>query len=180
MPELALPLIAKEKEARTGRLDLGRCGLTKLPEALFELEWLEELSVCNRYWDHEQREYVNTKNIGAYNLLRGNLPEQLKKLTQLKTLRLGGSGTISNSINTIFSDYWELEDISVLQNLQNLQSLDLRYNRQIKDFSVLQNLQNLQSLDLRYNGISDISVLQNLHNLQTLDLRSTDISDISV
>ncbi|MEM6966257.1 MAG: hypothetical protein AAF573_15955 [Bacteroidota bacterium] len=43
--------------------------MTELSETLFELEWLKELSVCNRYWDYEQREYVNTKNIGAYNLL---------------------------------------------------------------------------------------------------------------
>ena len=41
----------KEKEEKTGKLDLGRCGLTELPEELFELEWLEELmtsGLCTR------------------------------------------------------------------------------------------------------------------------------------
>ena len=32
--------IAEEKEKRTGFLDLGRLGLTELPEELFELEYL--------------------------------------------------------------------------------------------------------------------------------------------
>ena len=31
----------KEKKERTGTLDLGNCGLTELPEELFELTWLE-------------------------------------------------------------------------------------------------------------------------------------------
>jgi hypothetical protein len=32
--------IAEEKEKRTGFIDLGRLGLTELPEELFELEYL--------------------------------------------------------------------------------------------------------------------------------------------
>jgi internalin A len=39
----ALELIKKEKKERTGRLDLGNCGLSELPDELFELTWLEEL-----------------------------------------------------------------------------------------------------------------------------------------
>ena len=37
MSELALKLIEKEKEERTGKLDLGKCGLKELPDILFEL-----------------------------------------------------------------------------------------------------------------------------------------------
>jgi internalin A len=40
----ALQLIEIEKIQRTGYLDLGNCGLTELPEELFELVWLESLS----------------------------------------------------------------------------------------------------------------------------------------
>jgi internalin A len=43
MSELALKLIKEAKEKRLTRLDLGNCGLTELPDELFELVWLEEL-----------------------------------------------------------------------------------------------------------------------------------------
>ena len=45
MSQLADQLIEKEKQEKTGRLDLGCCGLTELPDALFELVWLEELNL---------------------------------------------------------------------------------------------------------------------------------------
>jgi internalin A len=44
MSLLAQQLIEREKELRTGYLDLGNCGLTELPD-LSELEWLETLVV---------------------------------------------------------------------------------------------------------------------------------------
>jgi internalin A len=37
-PAIARARIAEEKEKRTGFLDLGRLGLTELPEELFELD----------------------------------------------------------------------------------------------------------------------------------------------
>ena len=45
MSELALKLIREAKEKRLTRLDLGNCGLTELPDALFEWAWLEELAL---------------------------------------------------------------------------------------------------------------------------------------
>jgi internalin A len=41
MSELALQRIREAKEMRLTRLDLGNCGLTELPEELFELTWLD-------------------------------------------------------------------------------------------------------------------------------------------
>ena len=43
MSQLALDLIEKEKQERTGYLDLGNCGLTELPQELFELRHLHIL-----------------------------------------------------------------------------------------------------------------------------------------
>ena len=40
MSERALKLIREAKETRATRLDLGNCGLSELPDALFELVWL--------------------------------------------------------------------------------------------------------------------------------------------
>jgi len=51
MSQLALELIAKEKKEKTGKLDLGNCGLTELPKELFDCVWLEELIISNEYWD---------------------------------------------------------------------------------------------------------------------------------
>ena len=45
MSQQALRLIAQAKQTRATRLDLGNCGLTELPDALFELTWLEELTI---------------------------------------------------------------------------------------------------------------------------------------
>jgi internalin A len=39
--ELALQCIEEAQKTRATRLDLGNCGLTELPDALFELVWLE-------------------------------------------------------------------------------------------------------------------------------------------
>ncbi len=54
MTELAQQLIEREKLARTGYLDLGRCGLTELPD-LSSLQWLRTLVISNDWWDWEQR-----------------------------------------------------------------------------------------------------------------------------
>ncbi|MEM6964020.1 MAG: leucine-rich repeat domain-containing protein, partial [Bacteroidota bacterium] len=135
MSELALQLIAKEKEEKTGILDLGKCGLTELPEELFELTWLTELNVCNVYYDFILKERVESKNNGTENNLL-IIPPSIKKLTLLTTLRIGGND---------FFNKWTIQNISVLQHLHQLQSLDLSFN-QISDISFLQHLHQLQSL----------------------------------
>ena len=48
MSELALQLIHEAKETHAKTLDLGNCGLTKLPDALFELVDLEVLYLCTK------------------------------------------------------------------------------------------------------------------------------------
>jgi len=66
----ALELIAKEKKEKTGKLDIGKCGLTELPEELFDLERLEELYVSNRFWDYKKQEWIESKNPGSDNRVR--------------------------------------------------------------------------------------------------------------
>ncbi|HLP94599.1 MAG TPA: hypothetical protein VK168_11215, partial [Saprospiraceae bacterium] len=59
MSKLAQQVIAENKakhargeDARV--LDLGKCGLTELPD-LSGMDWLETLIVSNEWWDWEQR-----------------------------------------------------------------------------------------------------------------------------
>ena len=43
MSNLAQQRIREAKEQKLTRLDIGNCGLTEIPEEVFELTWLEEL-----------------------------------------------------------------------------------------------------------------------------------------
>ncbi|MEN0050492.1 MAG: leucine-rich repeat domain-containing protein, partial [Bacteroidota bacterium] len=168
MSKLALELIAKEKVAKTGYLDIGRCGLTELPEELFELTWLTTLVVSNRWWDLEKRKWIESDNRGKENVLAGKVPDLFGHLKLLENIRLGGEPL----------SRWRLNNINALTKLRKLRSLDVRYN-QISDISTIQVLRRLQILYLSANQISDISALQGLRKLQTLHLSSNQISNIS-
>ena len=69
MSELAKQLIAECKANKSKVLDLGNCGLTSLPDELFELVWLEELYVCNVYFDYENKKETYSPNNGKKNIL---------------------------------------------------------------------------------------------------------------
>ncbi len=203
----ALQLIAQEQQARTGKLDLGCCGLTTLPDALFDCTWLEELYLGESYYDKEKKEWINSPNEGERNQLYELPPKMaqfqhlkalfadrnrisdisvLKHLVQLQNLDLNGNGISDISslkyltqLQTLDLGGNSISDISALQHLTQLQLLGLRFNK-ISDVSVLEHLTKLQTLSLRYNEISDISVLEHLTQLHDLDLRYNQISDISV
>lgn len=83
MSKLALELIEKEKQERTGVLDLGNCELTELPEELFELVWLERLYLSENIYDWQERQWVLSKNKGKTN----QFTKLQKNLSQLTTVR---------------------------------------------------------------------------------------------
>ena len=191
MSELAIKLIEEEKQAKTGKLDLGKCSLKTIPKKLFELAWLEELSLSNRIWDYNKKDWIQSINSGWSNLINiEELPMGFKNLTRLTKLYLGGDHesqcklktcNILNSLKslqTLDLSFSQIRDISSLAKLSSLQSLDLRYNK-ISDISFLEKLTSLQSLGLTSNKICDTSSLKKLTSLQSLDLRSNQISDIS-
>jgi len=190
MSQLALQLIAEAKRTNAKVLDLGNCGLTELPNELFELTQLEELNLCNRYWDYKKRKYIESNNQGDLNQL-SRLKKGITRLKALKMLRINGDlsnkfqisdvsflGKLTNLKSLGLSNN-RLKDISVLQNLTSLKSLNLSNNR-LKDVFVLKNLINIQSLYLSYNEITDISFLQNLTSIQSLYLNYNKITDYSV
>ena len=149
MSELALQLIEKEKQEKTGKLDLGNCGLKDIPEELFELTWLEELFFCNKIWDNNKKTWINSSNSGSENCIYiAELPTGFRNLAKLKKLYFGG----------VSEKRWRLNRCDILSCLGNLQSLDLSGN-EISDISFLENLTGLQTLDLSDNKISDIKPL---------------------
>jgi len=154
----ALEIIVKEKKEKTGKLDIGKCGLTELPEELFELIWLKELKLSNRIWDWHKMKWIESINSGPANIFK-NISIKISQLKNLKTLYIGGD----------YKYPWQITDISFLAKLTNLQSLDLSSN-QITDISFLAKLTNLQSLYLRSNQITDITPLKDLIINKGLDI----------
>lgn len=170
MSELALKLIRETKEKRLTSLDLGNCGLTELPDELFELIWLEELNLSNEYtyW-HEARKHwtrIKSSNNGSANHL-ANLPEDIKKLENLKKLIACGT----------YEYRWSLIDLKNLKNLKSLEMLDLSYN-QISDIEPLSNFTHLKNLKLARNKIINIAPLAFLKQLSSLILDSNQITNL--
>lgn len=89
MSELALRLIAENPKTRNLHLDLGNCGLSELPEELFECTWLESLILGDRgfRWDEEKKEwkYTRSKNQGERNDF-SQLPDRWVALQGLVSL----------------------------------------------------------------------------------------------
>ncbi|MBK8454247.1 MAG: COR domain-containing protein [Thiofilum sp.] len=170
MSELALRLIRKAKEKRLTSLDLGNCGLTELPDELFELTWLETLILSNEhwFWNDERKLWSQQKS------LNHNVPNRffridpkVKYLYELKKLIICGS----------LHDPWSISEISFLKFLVNLEYLDISCNA-IIDLKPLTSLYNLRFLYLSRNIITDISQIKDLKKLETLDLGLNRISNI--
>ncbi|MEL7423344.1 MAG: leucine-rich repeat domain-containing protein [Bacteroidota bacterium] len=190
MTNLAQQIIEKEKRERTGYLDLGRCGLTQMPD-LSELEWLETLILSNEWQDTTLNEWIYSQNNGPRNLL-ANTPKASFFPDQLKVLLIGGDDVLSSwSIRNLdfLEDLSALEQVNLganeitnitpLQRLPKLRYLNLRSNK-ITDANVLKNLPQLQTLNLSFNRLTDLSVLQHLPQLQTLRLSSCKLEDWTI
>jgi len=184
MSDLALQLIAKAKRTKAKALDLGNCGLTELPDELFQLTDLEELNLCNSYWDYELQKWIKSKNKDRPNEIN-TINYRIDSLSKLSTLRLYGLEVSDISflekltgLQTLYLSLNEISDISFLEKLKGLQILCLISNK-ISDISFLENLTGLETLSLSTNPISDISFLRKLTSLQRLYLSSNEISDIS-
>ena len=133
---IARERIVREAEEKTGFLDLGRLGLTELPEELFQLKHLRGLNL----------------GAGGASELEDNFVEgSLHRLAELGELRrLSLSGT-------------DLSDFAPLQGLTNLQSLDCSLT-QVTDLEPLRDLVRLQSLDCTSTQVSDLGPLRGLIN----------------
>ena len=170
MSELALKLIREVKSTKAKKLDLGNCGLTELPDELFELVWLEELYLCRRglffNLETQKDDRFLSKNSWKENSIR-NFPSEIQKLKFLKILFANGSR----------SNRWGLKDIRLLKELKNLQILRISYT-EINDLSPLKELENLQMLYVSNTNIRDLTSIERLENLQDLEVSSTQVSDL--
>ncbi len=179
MSELALQLIQKAHEEKAKVLDLGRCGLRTLPKELFELVWLEELYVCNCYYDWEKRKWIDSSNKGKSNVL-SHIPKGMEALSALKKLYLNGDD----------DNRWKIQKIADLNSLLNLAYLDLSSNQmlnlayldlssnQITKLENLDGLQNLSNFDISSNQITKLENLDGLQNLSNFSISSNQITKL--
>ena len=90
-PQIALDIINKEKEERTGILNLNNCGLTEWPEELFEMEWLEVINVGNFCkWNPVLKNLLTIPNILYNNKVTNSISKypDLSPFINLKALSI--------------------------------------------------------------------------------------------
>jgi Leucine-rich repeat (LRR) protein len=162
-PERALQLIAENKRTRANFLYLGRCGLTKVPDEVAELTWLESLSLADDFSEPEGQQWRYKPSRGSLSTNAGlNDVRALAGLRRLQTLDLS---------------FTQVRDVKPLARLAGLQVLHLR-STEVSDVGPLAALTGLQTLDLRYTPLSDVGPLAGLTGLQALYLMGTRVSDL--
>ncbi len=181
MSELALQLIAENKAKReqgedATYLDLGNCGLTKLPAEIKELVWLETLILGSNWteYDLQENEWVDQR--GSYDGLENSLVsiDGIESLITLEKLVISGHARPGSLIN------FKFRDLSCIRSLVNLRELYCSDMRSIDfNLSPIQGLPNLQILNFSGTNIQDLSPIQGLPNLQILNLSGTNIQDLT-
>lgn len=189
MSELALKLIAENKakhergeDARV--LDLGNCGLIKIPNQLFDCIWIEELILGkggHRYNFHEKiLHIIYSKNerdpnsltllfpkIGLFDWINSPV-KKWKKLINLKILILQGYAIEGRSVI----------DLSHLKGLSRLEQLDISGN-DIDNLGVLSNFKNLKILSAINTNIDDLTPIKDLTDLFWLSIEQTKVNDLT-
>jgi internalin A len=165
--DLAFFLIKENREKHAAgdpdckRLELVHCGLTEIPEELFENVWLEELILSNVRKKPGSKKRLESANKGEQNSLSA-IPQGLKKLNNLNKLWIGGDSDEGR---------WEISKIEYLP--ESLTFLDISYN-QIKK---LENIPpELKQLIIRYNNVSKLESIPD--NITYLNIRNNYISKL--
>ncbi|MEP7318057.1 MAG: leucine-rich repeat protein [Panacibacter sp.] len=175
-----IEIINREIKERTGTLDLGRCGLTTIPDEVVKMDWVTTLVLGN-----SQGGRLATKNTYRDNAFNAKdisyLVNQLTQLNELgmKETRLTEIPSLTNLRVLTFLDLSnnQISKIEGLETLNSLNGLELSRN-QISKIEGLQTLTSLNTLSLSFNQISKIEGLQTLTGLTELDLSMNQISKI--
>jgi internalin A len=166
MPKLAQKIIAQNKKTKDKTLDLGNCGLTKLPEELLDCVWVETLILSGQWWvyDLEKKGEIwhSSQNKGEKNQITALLPD-LSRLSNLRVLVLNNN---------------PIQDLSPIAGLVQLQQLDCSFT-QVSDLSPVAGLVQLQLLYCHSTPVNDLSPVAGLVQLQLLSCSSTPVSDLS-
>ena len=120
MSSLAQQLIAENKRTRDTFLDLGNCGLSKVPAEVGDLVWLESLSLASEWFEKDGQTWQQKRSRND-----GNKNERLLDIGSLSRL---------TRLRSLIVE--EVVDLTSLANLSALQSLAVS-RTQVSDLSVL-------------------------------------------
>ncbi len=153
MSDLAIKLISENKKTRNLKLDLGHCGLTRLPQELNECIWLETLILSNSWYgtidyDKNRIDFNYSENSGKHNHITSI--EGIENLCNLKELIVSGDDTKWGH------SQWQLNDLSPVRELINLKRLECAFTH-VSDLTPLANLINLQRLVCCHTEVRDLT-----------------------
>jgi Leucine-rich repeat (LRR) protein len=185
MSDLAMRLIAENKRTRDTFLDLGNCGLRKVPGEVGELVWLEDLSFASRWfeWDGRKWQQKESRNTGEQNQLTDLAP--LAGLSALQSLYLSRTQVTDlaplaglSALQSLFVWHTQVTDLGPLADLSALQTLNFS-DTMVTDLAPLAGLSSLQTLDVAGTQVSDLAPVASLSALQSLDVSRTQVSDLT-
>ena len=108
-------------------------------------------------------DYEKVTQLGLHRSHLTEIPKELEKLNQLKTLWLSDN---------------QLTDVTGLEKLDQLEELYLHYN-QLTDVKGLEKLTQLKELYLNNNKLTDVKGLEKLTKLKTLGLNNNQLTDVT-
>lgn len=181
---LAQQRLESNRNSRSPFLDLGNCGLTRLPAELAEFVWLEDLNVGTVYWDETLDKFIESAESGPNNQLADEDFSVLRKLPKFEKLS-ARSANVRNlaalaelkHLRSLSLGGNDIRDIGPLAVLTQLHTLSL-FDNAIEKITALENLTALKILSLNYNNIADIRPLSKLTQLEELHLAGNSIQDV--
>ncbi len=180
-------LIAENQRTRATFLDLGKCGLKRVPAELGSMVWLERLSLAGEWleWEGGNWQPKKSRNRGIENNLSGRAFAPLAKLSALRELYISGTqiadlGPVSGltALQAFYVSGIHIADVGPLAGLRALRRLRLS-DTQIAYLEPLAGLTALEALDVAGTEIADLAALAGLTALQTLNISGTPVADLT-
>lgn len=153
--KIALEKIKKEKETKTGVLNLSGCLLEAIPPDILQMNWLRELYLMDNMIRHIKN-LDNASQLIKLDLTNNEIEviENLENLTSLQILELKGN---------------KLKSVEGLKNNNKLRELGLSDNN-IEILNGIGHLQELKKLYISRNRLTDITELSLLPHLKRIVL----------
>ena len=195
----ARQIIQDNLSRKAPKLDIGNCNITNLLEVeeVFKCVHLKELILSNEWAEYKNGKWHKRPSVNheGRNSI-GNLPNEISKLTQLKSLISGGDwndgkqrwnrwniGNIKPILKLTQLEYLNLSNnvIEVIPSLKRLRKLRVLHlnNNYISKITNRTNIELLDELYLSNNNIKSVSFLRKFPSVNTIDIHGNNIKNLS-